>query len=55
MCLCLLSLRNRLEGFDFSSDGGITEWEPIILFYQKFIGELKPEVVDEFLKIDERF
>lgn len=55
VCLCLLSLRNRLEGFDFSSDGGITEWEPVILFYQKFIGELKPEVVEDFLKLEERF
>lgn len=53
VCLCLLSLSNRLEGFEFSSDGDINEWKPILEFYEKFIGKLKPSILEKFSTLEE--
>ena len=33
VCLCLLSLANHIEGFEFSSDGNKDDWQPAIDFY----------------------
>jgi hypothetical protein len=54
VCFCLLSLSNRIEGFDFSSDGDIEEWKPVIDFYEKFIGELKPSITEKFSTLIEK-
>ena len=51
--VCLLSIANRITGFEFSSDGDNREWEPIILFYQKFIGEIKPSILYKLLSLEE--
>ena len=53
--VCLLSLSNRITGFEFSSDGDNREWEPIILFYQKFIGEIKPSILEKLLTLQDNF
>ncbi len=53
--VCLLSLANRVTGFEFSSDGDNREWEPIILFYQKFIGEIKPSILEKLLTLQDNF
>jgi hypothetical protein len=53
--VCLLSLANRMTGFEFSSDGDNREWEPIILFYQKFIGEIKPSILEKLLTLQDNF
>ena len=55
VCFCLLSLSNRLDGFDFSSDGDIEEWKPVIDFYEKFIGKLKPSITEKFSTLEEKY
>lgn len=54
VCLCLLSLSNRLEGFDFSSDGSNEEWRPIIDFYEMFVSKLKPHILEKFSTFEEK-
>lgn len=41
VCITLLSLRNNVTGFKFSSDGNLKDWEPAIRYYEEHIGELK--------------
>ena len=41
VCITLLSLRNNVTGFKFSSDGNKEDWEPAIKYYEQHIGELK--------------
>lgn len=47
VCITLLSLRNNVTGFSFSSDGDKEDWEPAIKYYEEHIGELKNK--DEIL------
>lgn len=37
VCLCLLALANNIEGFSFTSDGNVNDWQPAIDFYQSVI------------------
>lgn len=41
VCITLLSLRNNVTGFSFSSDGDKEDWEPAVKYYEEHIGELK--------------
>lgn len=36
VCLCLLSLANHIDTFEFSSDGGREDWETAIDIYTKY-------------------
>jgi len=36
VCLALISLANHIEGFGFSSDGDVEDWQPVIKYYEKF-------------------
>jgi len=47
VCLILISLKNHIEGFDFSTDGDKTEWEPIFEFYETNIGKVSQEIKDK--------
>lgn len=47
VCLILISLKNHIEGFDFSSDGDKDEWESIFEFYETHIGKVKQEIKDK--------
>jgi len=38
VCLCLLSLANHIDGFEFSSDGDKEDWQPAIDFYLNYNG-----------------
>jgi len=38
VCLCLISLRNNIPGFSYSSDGDLEDWKPAYEFYEKHIG-----------------
>ena len=44
VCLCLLSLKDNLPGFNFSSDGDLEDWQPAIDFYTEHIGPLNFEL-----------
>lgn len=33
VCLALICLANNIEGFKFSSDGGMDDWKPVLDFY----------------------
>jgi len=48
VCITLLSLRNNVTGFKFSSDGNTKDWEPAIKYYEEHIGVLKNK--EEILK-----
>lgn len=48
VCLCLISLKNNIEGFTFSSDGVLDDWEPAFEFYRKHIGNLNFETEAAF-------
>jgi hypothetical protein len=39
VCLSLISLGNHLEGFNYSSDGELEDWQPAIDFYKEMFGE----------------
>lgn len=40
VCITLLSLRNNVTGFTFSSDGNKNDWEPAIKYYEEHIGPI---------------
>lgn len=42
VCLCLISLGNHLPGFEFSSDGGFSDWQPAFVFYAQMFPEQTP-------------
>ena len=35
VCLCLISLKNNVKGFSFSSDGDLDDWKPAFEFYME--------------------
>jgi hypothetical protein len=39
VCVCLISLANNLDGFEFSSDGDLEDWKPAIDFYNDMFGD----------------
>ncbi len=41
VCITLLSLKNNVTGFSFSSDGDKEDWEPAVKYYEEHIGKLK--------------
>jgi len=41
VCITLLSLRNNVTGFSFSSDGDQEDWEPAVKYYEEHIGAIK--------------
>jgi hypothetical protein len=41
VCITLLSLRNNVTGFSFSSDGDQEDWEPAVKYYEELIGAIK--------------
>jgi hypothetical protein len=55
VCVCLISLANNLDGFEFSSDGGFDDWKPAIDFYNDMFGDsisdnLKKVILQNFEK-----
>ena len=48
VCLCLLSLKNNLPGFSFSSDGDQEDWQSAIDFYTEHVGPLNFELFEIF-------
>lgn len=54
VCLILISLKNNIEGFDFSSDGDKEEWEPIFEFYETHIGKVSQEIKDKIYGVVEK-
>lgn len=46
----LLSLHHRLTGFSFSSDGDITEWQPILDFYEKIGLKFRKNEKEQIIK-----
>jgi len=38
VCVALLAMANHIDGFEFSSDGGIEDWKPAIEFYNEKVG-----------------
>ena len=49
VCLMLLSLTVHIPGFEFSSDGTIDEWKPIIKIYRRLGFKLSREQRKEIL------
>ncbi len=49
VCLCLLSLANHIEGFEFTSDGDIDDWQPAIDFYLEMNKNYKSENLERVL------
>ena len=47
VCLILISLKENIDGFDFSSDGGEHEWKDIFKFYETHIGSVNQEIKDK--------
>lgn len=45
VCFCLLSLCNNIPGFEFSSDGDKEDWQPVIDFYKKNVGEFNEQTM----------
>lgn len=54
VCLILISLKNNIEGFDFSSDGDKDEWEEIFEFYETHIGNVSQEIKDKIYGVVEK-
>jgi hypothetical protein len=39
VCLCLISMKNNIpDGFEYSSDGDLDDWQPAYEFYEEHIG-----------------
>lgn len=49
VCLMLLSLTVHIPGFEFTSDGTIDEWKPIIKIYRRLGFKLSREQQKEIL------
>ena len=49
VCLCLLSLANHIDGFEFSSDGDIDDWQPAIDFYLEMNKNYKSDNLERVL------
>ena len=52
VCLTLLSLKNHIEGFEFSSDGNYNDWKPVIEFYENTIGKLNPSITEKLRQVE---
>ena len=55
VCVCLISLANNLDGFEFSSDGDFEDWKPALDFYNEMFGDnisdnLKKQFLTNFEK-----
>jgi hypothetical protein len=50
VCCILISLANRVDGFEFSSDGYFEDWEDAFRYYEEHVGKIKPSV-KEFLEV----
>ena len=52
VCLALICLTNNLEGFKFSSDGGLDDWKPAVDFYFDKTGrEVTENLKDSMLSV----
>lgn len=49
VCLCLLSLGNHINGFEFSSDGDKEDWQPAIDFYLSHNGNYISKNLEKLL------
>ena len=49
VCLTLLALANHIEGFEFSSDGDLDDWQPAIDFYKNYNGGVISENLEKSL------
>jgi len=49
VCLCLLSLANHIDGFEFSSDGDKEDWQPAIDFYLSHNGNYISKNLEKLL------
>ena len=52
VCLALLSIKNHIEGFEFSSDGTFEDWKPAIQFYENTIGKLNPSIIEKLRQVE---
>ena len=50
VCCTLISLGNRLDGFEFSSDGYFEDWEDAFRYYEEHIGKVNPSI-KQFLEV----
>jgi hypothetical protein len=53
VCVCLLALFNRVDDFDFSTDGDREDWQPAIDFYEQHIGKLNPDKIKKVFEYEE--